>query len=107
MFEGNGESPPTEAIELVRGFVRGEDLRERVRMTTIRRRTGLHDSEGKLIGGVVDDRVSVLNGEGPSSSLRELEVEIGEEMTPSLLDALVERRARRTSDGPATEPASA
>ena len=100
VFEGNGESPPAEAIELVRGFVRGEDLRERVRMTTIRRRTGLHDSDGKLIGGVVDDSVSVLNGDGPSSAFRELEVEIGEEMTPSLLDALVERLRQAGAGAP-------
>ena len=32
-------------------------------MTTIRRRTGLHDSDGRLIGGVVDDAVSVLDGD--------------------------------------------
>ena len=59
-------------------------------MTTIRRRTGLHDTDGRLIAGVVDDAVSVINGGAPSS-FRELEVEIGEEMTPGLLDALVER----------------
>jgi CHAD domain-containing protein len=43
------------------------------------------------MGGVVDDAVSVLDDGGPASSFRELEVEIGDEMTPTLLDALVER----------------
>ena len=90
VFEGNGASPPAAALELVRSFVRHEDVHESVRMTTIRRRTGLHDTDGRLIAGVVDDAVSVINGGGPSS-FRELEVEIGEEMTPGLLDALVER----------------
>jgi CHAD domain-containing protein len=91
VFEGSGEIPPEDAVDLVRAFVRGEELRERVHMTTIRRRTGLHDSGGKLIAGVVDDSVSVQNGERSPSAFRELEVEISDEVTPSLLDALVER----------------
>jgi CHAD domain-containing protein len=84
VFEGNGESPPAEAIELVQGFVREEGLRER----------------GKLIAGVVDDSVSVQNGEGTQSAFRELEVEIGEEMTPDLLDALVERLRQAGAGAP-------
>jgi CHAD domain-containing protein len=91
VFEGNGGRPPSEAVELVRGFVRGKELRVRVRMTTIRRRTGIHDSVGRLMGGVVDDAVSVHEDGASASSFRELEVEIGDEMTPTLLDALVER----------------
>src|SRR5262245_14648924 len=91
VFEGNGAAPPAEAVDLVRAFVRGEELHPSVQMTTIRRRTGMHDSEGRLIGGVVDDAVSVLDGDASSSSFRELEVEIGDETTPALLDALVER----------------
>ncbi len=91
VFEGNGGNPPAAAIQLVRGFVRDRDVHERVRMTTIRRRTGIHDSGGRLMGGVVDDAVSVLDDGNPPSSFRELEVEIGDEMTPTLLDSLVER----------------
>jgi len=100
VFEGNGGRPPAAAVELVRGFVRDEELRVRVRMTTIRRRTGLHDSGGRLIGGVVDDAVSVLDDGGPPSSFRELEVEIGDEMTPALLDALVERLRQAGAGSP-------
>jgi CHAD domain-containing protein len=99
VFEGNGGLPPEEAVELVRGFVRDEELHVRVRMTTIRRRTGLHDSDGRLIGGVVDDAVSVLHDDS-SSSFRELEVEIGDEMTPTLLDALVERLRQAGAGAP-------
>ena len=91
VFEGNGDRPPAPAIELVRGFARGEELHESVRMTTVRRRTELHAADGQLIAGVVDDAVSVQNGTHAKSGFRELEVEIGEEVTPSLLDALVER----------------
>ena len=100
VFEGNGGRPPSAAVELVRGFVRDRELRVRVRMTTIRRRTGLHDSDGRLIGGVVDDAVSVLDDGRPPSSFRELEVEIGDEMTPTLLDALVERLRQAGAGSP-------
>jgi CHAD domain-containing protein len=99
-FEGNGEEPPAEAVDLVRGFVRGEELHERVRMTTIRRRTGLHDADGNLIAGVVDDSVSVQNGERSPSAFRELEVEIGEDMSADLLDALVERLRQAGAGAP-------
>ena len=100
VFPGNGEAPPAAAVALVRGFVRDGELRARVHMTTIRRRTGIHDSDGRLIGGVVDDAVSVLDDDGPPASFRELEVEIGDEMTPPLLDALVERLRQAGAGAP-------
>src|SRR6476619_1233928 len=100
VFEGNGGSPPAAAVELVRAFVRSEELHESVRMTTLRRRTELHASDGHLIGGVVDDAVSVHNGGASTSGFRELEVEIGDEMTPTLLDALVERLRQAGAGAP-------
>jgi CHAD domain-containing protein len=100
VFEGKGGAPPPEAVELVRGFARGKELHPGVRMTTIRRRTGIHDSDGRLIGGVVDDDVSVLDGEGSPDHFRELEVEIGDGMTPTLLDALVERLRQAGAGAP-------
>jgi CHAD domain-containing protein len=100
VFDGNGDHPPPAALELVRGFVRRQELREQVRMTTIRRRTELHGSDGRLIAGVVDDSVSVLNGGGSPSAFRELEVEISEETTPDLLDALVGRLRRAGAGEP-------
>ena len=100
VFEGNGGSPPPAAVELVRAFVRTEELHESVRMTTLRRRTELHAADGQLIGGVVDDAVSVHNGGTSASGFRELEVEIGDEMTPALLDALVERLRQAGAGAP-------
>ncbi len=90
VFEGDGDRPPAAAVELVRAFIREHELHEQVRMTTIRRRTEVHGADGKLIAGVVDDSVSVLNGAGPSA-FRELEVEISDDTTPDRLDALVQR----------------
>ena len=100
VFEGNGDSPPAGAVELVLGFIRGEELKPRVYMTTIRRRTDLHDAAGQLLGGVVDDAVSVIDGDSPPASFRELEVEIADETTPALLDALVERLRQAGAGAP-------
>jgi CHAD domain-containing protein len=100
VFDGNGGRPPEAAVELVRGFIRNGEVHARVRMTTIRRRTEIHDTDGRLVGGVVDDAVSVLDDGFPPSSFRELEVEIGSEMTPALLDALVERLRRAGAGAP-------
>src|SRR4029453_12228956 len=99
VFEGDGDTPPAAAVELVRGFVRTGNLGESVRMTTIRRRTEMHDADGRLIAGVVDDAVSVPNGSHPAT-FRELEVEIGDDMTPDLLDALVERLRQAGAGAP-------
>jgi len=99
VFEGNGARPPARAIELVRGFVRDEELAPSVQMTILRRRACLHDANGRLIGGVVDDAVSVLDDESPTS-FRELEVEIGDGMTPTLLDAVVERLRQAGAGAP-------
>jgi CHAD domain-containing protein len=98
VFDGDGGQPPDAAVELVRGFVRSKALRESVQMTTRRRRTELHDTDGGLIAGVVDDAVAIHNGS--RTGFRELEVEIGEEMTPSLLDALVERLRQAGAGAP-------
>ena len=57
VFEGEGDSPPAAAVELVRAFVRTAELRKSVHMTTIRKRTEMHDSGGRLIAGVVGGRV--------------------------------------------------
>ena len=90
VFEGNGGHPPAAAVELVRAFVRERALGVSAQLATIRRRTEIHDASGRRVGGLVHDAVSVLNGDG-TKDFREVEVEIGDAMTPSLLDALVER----------------
>jgi CHAD domain-containing protein len=99
VFEGAGDAPPEAAVDLVRAFVRHEELAPRVSMTTVRRRSELHDAGGRLLAGVVDDAVSVRNGQEPWA-FREVEVEIGEEMTPGLLDALVERLRQAGAGAP-------
>lgn len=101
VFAGNGDRPPAAAVELVRAFVRERPLDVRVRLSTTRRRTDIHDSTGRRVGGVVDDAVSILDSADPST-FREVEVEIGDAMTPALLDALVERLRRAGAGTPSS-----
>jgi CHAD domain-containing protein len=94
-FAGNGRRPPAAAVDLVRAFIRSDDLRPQTRLRTVRTRTELHDVEGRLVADVVDDEVSVLEGRRLAARFRELEIEIGDAMSPGLLEEIVEllRRA--------------
>jgi hypothetical protein len=71
-------TPPDEAIDLIRAYVRTATLRPVVRLRTIRRLIQLLDMEDRLLAEVVDDEVSVLSGRRIAARFRELEVEITE-----------------------------
>lgn len=103
-FGGNGRRPPAGAVDLVRGFIRSEELRPRTRLRTLRRRVELHDDEGHLLADVVDDEVSVLEGRRLAARFRELEIEIGDATPPALLDALVARLREAGAGAPDPTP---
>jgi len=89
---GEGDSPPDELVDLVRGLTRAADLRARTRLSTRRRRVELFGTGPEPLAGVVEDDVSVHHdGHASRSAFREIEVEIGDATTPALLDALVAR----------------
>jgi CHAD domain-containing protein len=90
-FTGNGRRPPAGAVDLVRAFIRTDELRPQTRLRTIRKRTELHDTEGRLVADVVDDEVSVLEGRRLAARFRELEVEIRDATPHELLEDIVER----------------
>ena len=98
-FAGNGRRPPTEALDLVRAYVRNSGLSAQTRLRTIRSRTELQSPEGTLLADIVDDEVSVLDGRRLAARFRELEVEITDETPDGMLDALVER-LRAAGAGP-------
>jgi CHAD domain-containing protein len=99
-FAENGRRPPGAAVDLLRAFIRNEDLRPQTRLETLRRRVELHDPVGRLLAEVVDDEVSVFEGRRIAARFRELEVEIGTELPPASLDVLLER-LRWAGAGPA------
>jgi CHAD domain-containing protein len=103
-FEGNGEEPPGEVVDLVRAVVRSSSLETQTRLNTIRQRIALHDGDGSLVADVFDDEVSVLKGQHPVVNFRELEVEITERTPPDLLDALVDQLRRAGADAPDPTP---
>lgn len=98
-FPGEDPSiPSSEAVDLIRAYVRTAPLRPVVRLRTIRRRTQLLDFDDRALGEVVDDEVSVLAGRRIAARFRELEVEITDETPEGLLDEVL-RRLREAGAG--------
>jgi CHAD domain-containing protein len=87
-FEGPPRTPPHEAVDLLRAYVRGTPLAAVARLSTWRRRVPLFDSQGRRLAEVVDDEVTVLNGRRVAARFREVEVELdhhGDEILQPLL----------------------
>lgn len=84
-------TPPDEAVDLIRAYVRTATLRPVVRLRTIRRMIQLLDLEDRLLGEVVDDEVSVLSGRRIAARFRELEVEVTDDTPDGLLEEVLER----------------
>src|SRR5262245_14008188 len=90
-FAENGRRPPGPVVDLLRAFIRTEELRPQTRLETLRRRVELHDPLGRLLADVVDDEVSVFEGRRIAARFRELEVELGTDLPASSQDALLQR----------------
>jgi CHAD domain-containing protein len=90
-FLGSGRRPPAAAVDLVRAFSRGKELRPQASLRTTRRRTELRDGAGRLVADVFEDDVAVREGRRVARGFREVEVEVGEATPPALLDTLVLR----------------
>lgn len=88
-FDGPSGRPPAAALDLVRAFVRTSPLAAVARLRTERTRIGLVDPEGRDVGEVVDDVVSVLEDRREISRFREVEVEIAEGAPDELLPAVL------------------
>jgi CHAD domain-containing protein len=75
-FAGSSRTPPPEAADLVRAYVRTAALGPVARLSTLRRRVPLRDGTGRALAEVVDDEVSVLQGRRVAARFREVEVEV-------------------------------
>jgi CHAD domain-containing protein len=79
VFQGAADRPPADAIDLLRGIVRGGGLAPVARLQTVRRRTCIAaDDDARPVAEVVDDEVSVLDGRRVVDRFREVEVELAE-----------------------------
>ncbi len=96
VFQGGPRKPPQAAVAIVRAYVRKAELAPVARLSTVRRRVRLVDSEGARLAEVVDDEVSVRDGRRVAARFREIEVEApavngSDGVLPSLVGVL--RRA--------------
>ena len=98
-FHGDDDTPPTEALELVRALARSASVRPVARLRTTRRAVRLHTTAGVPIGEVVDDNVTVLGPEGSVTGFRELEFELADD-APEAHAASIVARLRASGAGP-------
>ena len=83
-------TPPAQLTSLVRVHTRGTKIAPVARLRTHRRRWLLADPDGQPLGELVEDRVSAhtLGSSTEATSWREIEVELAEHGTPTLLDRI-------------------
>jgi CHAD domain-containing protein len=98
-FDGEPGEPPEAALDLVRALVRTAPVAPVARLRTRRRRIELHDQEGKRLGDVIDDEVSVLGRGRVAARFRELDVAVDDDAPDDLADA-VAGRLRAAGAGP-------
>jgi CHAD domain-containing protein len=91
-FEGDdARKLPTAAADLLRAYVRGQELAPVARLQTVRRGVEIADDLGRRLAVVTDDEVSVMDGRRVASRFRELEVELDPEADDDLSGILVGR----------------
>jgi CHAD domain-containing protein len=90
-FGGEPGEPPQAAVDLVLALMRRAPLTPVARLNTVRTRVVLRDEHDAKIGEVVDDEVSLLDGVRLAARFRELEVELEESASPTLVAALIAR----------------
>jgi len=95
---GNGGTPPPAIVDLVTAIVRSGELHVQARLDTLRRRIALYDTAGAIVADVVDDEVSVLDGQQLAATFRELEVELGDAAPADLVDLLLLKLRRAGAD---------
>lgn len=89
-FAGGPGEPPEDAADLVRAYVRTSALGPVAHLQTVRRGVELRDGEGQRLLEVVDDDVTVLDGDQLVARFREVEVEAGDRAPAELLAAVVD-----------------
>jgi CHAD domain-containing protein len=100
-FSGGRKRPPDEAVDLLLGFVRGAELRPVAHLRTARGRVELRTARGEVLGEVVDDEVSILDGRRVAGRFREVEVEIADATSLDVLEGVL-GRLQSAGAGPVT-----
>ncbi len=87
-FDGGGERPPVQALDLVRAYARHEPIELVARLVTATEQTSLLDADGSLLARLMDDTISVFSGPRITQRFREITV-LSE--SGSLLDRIAAR----------------
>lgn len=90
-YAGNGQEPPAEARAILFGVLNGSALGPVAEIKTRRRRWNLASVEGVDLAQLVDDRVSILDGNEIRDSFREIEIEahdIGRKRLKQIADVI-------------------
>jgi CHAD domain-containing protein len=98
-FEGDDTEPPAAAVDLLRALIRAAPVTAVARLRTTRRAVRLRTTQGIPIGEVVDDDVTVLGGDAPVRTFRELEFELVDD-APEAQAASIVARLRAAGAGP-------
>ncbi len=88
VFVDDGAKPPAQALELVTAFLRGKPVAPVARLRTVRKSLRLHGATGEDIAEVVDDDVRVIQDGRVADRFREVEVELLNGASPSMLPDL-------------------
>jgi CHAD domain-containing protein len=89
--DGAPGEPPAAVVDLVHALVRREPLCAVARLNTVRTKIGLRNDDGTVVGELVDDEVSLLDGARLAARFREVEVEITDAADDTLPAAVVAR----------------
>ncbi len=105
-YAGSDSHPPAEAAALVTATTRGQALQPAAKLVTRRRRSTVHDADGRLALEVADDEVSVMDGRRVAARFRELEVELaqGDHDGAALLPVVVQRLQEAGAGAPDPTP---
>jgi CHAD domain-containing protein len=93
-FPGDRATPPAEAIDLLRAWIRTAPVEEVAEVRTSRHRLVLNDAGGTKIAEIDDDRVTTSNRSGSRHAFREVEVELTDG-APARLDRLLAKHVKK------------
>ena len=86
---GGGGAVPAAALDLVHALVRSAPIDAVAKLVSVRNRVDLFDADDRKVAEMVDDEVSVLDGNHLLSRFREVEVELTKHAGADLADELV------------------
>ncbi|MCU1449918.1 MAG: hypothetical protein JWP02_2088 [Acidimicrobiales bacterium] len=90
-FEGGPAELPAELLDLLRAYLRNDEMGQVARLRTTRTGMRLHSAEGEPQVEVVDDRVVVYEGRNVVGRFRQLEVEAESEHGASVMSTVADR----------------